>query len=324
MMLFRQAVVPAIMGLGLALAPVGLTHSSPANYRKLAGLIKQLKWGNTGIRALAVERLYFLQDKRAVVPLLRMLSSNRLDWRIAASSVFARWPHPGGLRAAQRMLKDPEWEVRLNAATFLSNFRNAWVIRGLLRLYRDPVVQVRREAARALAEQGSQTALFALRTGLASSDLLMRALSARAIGRIKGKKSRQALRPFLKDPAEIVRLAVIESLARLEDPLGRKALQFKLKAKAPHERRQAVRILGNLTNGKWVKKALLLALMDKKCRVSVEAARSLVLLGNRQGEEKLLSYYMGDDRPCRKLAARAMTGLRMRGKWPHSKRCRAK
>jgi len=222
------------------------------------------------------------------------------------------------------MLKDRSWKVRMNAATFLSKYRYRWCTRALNRLVRDREIRVRREAVRALTLHRSKHSLGALKKALTSDDILLRSLSAMAIGRIKGKRSRRLLRPYLRDPVESVRLAVMESLVRLKDGLGRKALKRKLRAKEPGERQKGIRILGSLKSRRWVIKALIKAIADGHCPISIEAARSLVLLGDLRGKERLLHYYLGYEKECRKLAARVMIELRSRGKWPYSKRCRIK
>ncbi|HPZ10637.1 MAG TPA: HEAT repeat domain-containing protein, partial [Candidatus Eremiobacteraeota bacterium] len=176
-----------------------------------------------------------------------------------------------------RDLTSKDEYVRLSAARTLGNQKTKEAVDGLIQLLNDTNVAVRTIAAEALGKIGDDRAANGLITGLSDEYSRMRKASAEALGKLNDYR---ALTPLInlyqKDPDPDVRDVARKSIEKINilvnDILDK--LEEELDSPKDADRKQAVRFLGKIGNGRAIT-ILLKAQNDKNWEIQQSASEEI-------------------------------------------------
>jgi HEAT repeat protein len=289
--------------------------------RATPALVSELERGRIS-RALVLDALEATGDRRALRPILGLLSTRDAPLRLRAMEALR--PIADDVRAADilvELLGDPELEIRILAAEYLGLMRAHRAVPALLaRIGPEQPPRLRLAAVDALGEIGAPEAVDALVDLLAHGPRALHAAAANALiyigspapvapllalardaqapgqaqamrslgGILRGQRHEEVGElavSLLQSEDLAVSLAAIEALGAMRDPAAAPALRRLLDADV-HRRRAAITALGNLGDHASVP-ALIAALDAGDDRVSGDAAWALAKLADPRALDAL-------------------------------------
>lgn len=296
------------------LRDIGDARATPA-------LVSELERGRIS-RALVLDALEATGDRRALRPILGLLSTKDAPLRLRAMEALR--PVADDVRAADilvELLGDPELEIRILAAEYLGLMRARRAVPALLaRIGPEHPPRLRLAAVDALGEIGAPEAAGALLDLLGHGPRALHAAAANALiyigdaarvapllalardaqasgqaqamrslgGILRGRRAedvREVAVSLLQSDDLAVSLAAIEALGAMRDPDAAPALR-RLLAADLHRRRAAITALGNLGDHASVP-ALIEALDAGDDRLSGDAAWALAKLADPRALDAL-------------------------------------
>jgi HEAT repeat protein len=289
-----------------------------------AVLIDELDRGRIS-QSLVLDALSRTGDKRALVPILGLLSSEDAAARLQAMRALQPLLEPSD-RAADviaRHLEDESFEVRVLAAEYLGLMRAKASVPALVKLTgpgneealraaaiaalgeigdqrgASPLVAVLREGPASLQTAAASALIYIADPGTVAPLLALisergddaRAQLVRVVGGVLRDRpqaaARQALEKLARSGRLEVAIAAIAGLGAMKDPAARGTLSRLAANQEPHRRRAAIEALGAL--GDRDSASLVLdALRTNDDRVSGAAAWSLSRLGSGSATAKAL------------------------------------
>ena len=236
----------------LAISALASKYGQPATPEVLAALVEPmlaaLNDNDRAIRETAVQVLGLAGDRRAVEPLLRVLSITTSEYRCwACMDALGRLGDPRAIDAIRPYLTHETKELRRHAAYSLSLLRDDRVVEPLKSLLRDPEIQVRETAVAALAATTRPRALDAVRSeALSAQEASMREAALKALRPFPGPETDATLVRALKDPDVNVRRTAGWILLDVAQPESVPALIDALTDEDLPVRQRAAEALGKL------------------------------------------------------------------------------
>lgn len=253
-------------------------------------LMETLTSDSVGNRAFASLILGRIGDRRAVEPIIWVLSTDHWFARRVAIVALGFLKDERAIEPLVRMARDPDERVRAELATSISAFADARAVITIIRLQSDPSEKVREQANRG-AGYGIAYHLFKDRG---------RPNPAEIPALIRG----------LSDQNLQVRRFAAEELVNQPDPRAFNALAAALANSGEHEdvRAWSARAIGKI-GGRRAMNALRKALKDSNVAVRGFAVVGLIELDDARAENDIIPMIRDRDRTVRTMAHHALVSL---------------
>lgn len=302
-------------------------------------LLCSLQDGDPRIRRNAVIALGWLKDKRAVVPLMALMTSYDLEEYVVGALVSIgdgavpclieglHNPDPRiraciircidwignreGIEACIPCLKDEHMEVRNQAAMAMAGCLDLEAVEdGLFEALSDPEQDMRSLVAEILGRSSSERLIDRLQPELFVKDRSRRLLAINILGRLKNSRSRESLRGLLEDPSDEIRSAAYIALSTLtHEGLSEELLARGIADASPRVRRAVASSIAAET-GTPLEGTLLVLLGDQDQDVRLAAIEALGRIGDPCCADDLVRAFSDAPKHLGLAILRAMGNLR--------------
>ncbi len=192
----------------------------------VTALLAQLQDPNPVARLDAIHRLVHLRERRAVEPLIELLSKDaNAEVRRAAAFALGQLKDPRAIQPLIASLKDENPDVCVNSIFAVARIGGPERLNALIGALAHKDLHVCRAAAVGLVLLGDRSAVPPLIKSLDDNRLTVRSGAAYALGFLGDRRAVPALLRALDDDRPLVRLTVIGALGLLEDERSQPALR---------------------------------------------------------------------------------------------------
>lgn len=183
----------------------------------IAPLVQTLKHQASDVRRSVAAALEFIDDPRALQPLLDTVKDPDPTVRVSAIHALGKAAsHPAVNALLQSLAKDPDNRVRLAAIQVLVKGHRAPPLHLFLELLQDPYFEIRQIVAQCLGKSGIVSLASALIPLLSDSDNDVRHTAAGALGSLSAPIAIEALVLALGDEESAVRQAARTALDKID------------------------------------------------------------------------------------------------------------
>jgi HEAT repeat protein len=197
----------------------------PCAAEDFARLVEKLKSQSSNERREAVEALGYLEDPRAIEPILTAFKDSSADVRAAAANATSEYKDKRAIEPLIALLKDGVAFVRSTAARVLGDLADAKAYEPLTLALGDENSSVRGASAISLGALKDQRAVDKLLSMIRDTGADVRSAVAASLGILKDKKASEALIHLLKDDDRMVRVSAAIALADIGDKQATPMLQ---------------------------------------------------------------------------------------------------
>jgi len=302
-------------------------------------LLHCLQDSDPEIRRNAVIALGWLKDKRAVAPLMALMTSYDLEEYVvgalvsigdgAISSLIEGLQNPDpriraciircidwignkhGIEVCITSLKDENMEVRNQAAMAMAGWLDPEVVEdGLIEALSDPEPEMRSLVAEILGRSSSERLVDRLLPELAMKDHSRRLLAINILGRLKNPRTRKPLQGLLEDSSAEIRSAAYIALSTLTaEGLSGEVLARGIADASPRVRRAVASSISAET-GTPLEGTLLVLLRDQDQDVRLAAIEALGRIGDPSCAEDLIRAFSDAPKHLCLAVLKAMGNLR--------------
>jgi len=193
---------------------VAVSVASPLYYTVFEGMLSD---GDGHVRALAALGLSAIGDRRAVRPIMKLLSDPYVDVQEAAVSALSNLGQYLELGEVISYLRDRNPALRRNSAIVLGNIGADTAVPALGFALKDEDVTVRQAVIKALSSIRTDESVRYIISALTDESPDIRASAAISLGRTGGDRALEPLTLLLNDPDDTVRVAAVRAVGMLGD-----------------------------------------------------------------------------------------------------------
>ena len=283
-----------------------------AHPSSVEGLVGSLADPSPAARALAVQALGNIGDRRAVPALCAMLGPDQLpDVREKSATALGKMKDPGATDALIKLMSDPASKLQAAAAMALGSIKDPRAAPALLAGLRSPYREASDACAKALREMKDPGVVETMLPALKDENVRVRRVAAQVLSGISDPRVTAPLQAAMNDPDDDVRRAAAGALSAGGDAQSVEVFIRSLKDPSPEIRRVAVVQIGQSRDPRAVEPLIEVLQKDNNRMVRWTAAEALGQFSDPRVVPALIDGLHDGDEEVSKHAFASLASLKM-------------